>query len=416
MTTDGRVGVIGTGAIGACFVRRVLAHDLPVVAFDINPAVLEPLAAAGARIAGNPAELASICDVIVTCVTTPAAVEAAVLGSNGIIEAVRPNSLIIETTTSTPSVSRKIGTTLAARGVDVVDAPVSRGVPAAENGTLSIMVGGERSAVNRALPILKMFGTDIIQTGAIGTGHIAKALNMGVLGVNFIATAEIMALGLALGFDRAKLAAEIDSGPAASFVSWHHYPKYVLTRRFDSHFTLGLMRKDVGIAALIGAEAGLSRPYLHRVVDFYDAVAPSNPDGDNTLLFPHIEGHPLQSYGSPEHIDEADLVATLAATIFLGTQEFITIAEASGLAARDFLDVLQVSSGASRVIETHLLGDPHLEISSSNLAAWKGAATSVLNSSLEQNMPLPMTGLTRDMLCGCALGRKNKNSPSIRKS
>jgi len=404
MTDHGNIGVIGAGAIGACFVRRILAHDLTAIAFDINPAVLEPLAAAGARIVGSPAELASMCSVIVTCVTTPAAVEAVVLGPNGIVETIRPNSLIIETTTSTPSVSRKIGAALATRGAEVVDAPVSRGVPAAENGTLSIMVGGERRAVDRALPILKMFGTDIIRTGALGSGHVAKALNMGVLGVNFMATAEIMALGLALGFDRTKLAAEIDNGPAASFVSAHHYPKYVLTRRFDSRFTLGLMRKDVGIAALIGAETGLPRPYLHRVVDFYDVGSPSNPDGDNTLLFPHIEGQQRRSYMAPEHIDEVDLVTALVAMIFLGTREFIAIAEASGLAARDFLEVLQASSGASRVIQTHLLDDPHRKISSSSLAAWKDAVTSV---SLAQDMPLPMTGLTRDVLCRCALGRKN---------
>ncbi|HEU5401499.1 MAG TPA: hypothetical protein VFU86_09090, partial [Terriglobales bacterium] len=149
---------------------------------------------------------------------------------------------------------------------------------------------------------------------------------------------------------------------------------------------------------------GLPRPYLHRVVDFYDVVSPSNPDGDNTLLFPHIEGQLRRSYMSPEHIDEVDLVTALVAMISLGTREFIAVAEASGLAARDFLEMLQASSGASRVIQTHLLDDPHQKISSSSLAAWKDAVTSV---SLAQDMPLPMTGLTREVLCQRALGRKN---------
>jgi len=392
----GKIGVIGTGAIGACFVRRILAHGLPAVAHDIDPRVLEPLAAAGAEIADDAADLASRCDVIVTCVTAPADVEDAVLGPRGVHRSVRPGSLIIETTTSTPATTRKLASALASKNAAVVDAPVSRGVPAAENGTLSIMAGGDRDAIERALPILRMFGTDIILTGALGTGHVAKALNMGVLGVNFIATAETMALGLASGLDRAKLAAEIDASDGASFVSKHHYPKYVLTERYDSRFTFGLMRKDVGIAAEIAAGTGLPRPYLHRVVDFYDTIAPRDPNGDNTLLFPFVEANPAPS--SPAKAGAADLIETLAATVYFGTKEAIAIAEAAGLAARPFLEVLQASSGGSRAIEKWLL-ETREEIPLQKTGAWKNAAAAVSESSLRGTLPATMTHLTWEVLC-----------------
>ncbi|MFA6180411.1 MAG: NAD(P)-binding domain-containing protein, partial [Candidatus Methylopumilus sp.] len=160
MNDHGKVGVIGVGAIGSCFVRRILAHNLKAVAYDTNVTALKSLVGANVEIAKNAADLASKCNVIVTCVTDPAAVEAAVLGPGGVIEALQPNTLVLETTTSTPTVTRKLATRLATYGAEIVDAPVSRGVPAAENGTLSIMLGGEQSAVDRAVPILKMFGTD----------------------------------------------------------------------------------------------------------------------------------------------------------------------------------------------------------------------------------------------------------------
>lgn len=396
MIVEGKIGVIGTGAIGACFVRRILAHNLQAVAYDIEPKVLEPLASVGVEIAHDAADLASRCDVIVTCVTAPADVEDAVLGPYGVQQSVRPGSLIVETTTSTPATTRKIASALASKNVAVVDAPVSRGVPAAENGTLSIMTGGDQNAVDRALPILRLFGTDIIRTGALGTGHVAKALNMGVLGVNFIATAEIMALGLASGLNRAKFSAEIDTSDGASFVSKHHYPKYVLTERYNSRFTLVLMRKDVGIAAEIAASTGLPRPYLHRVVDFYNAITPGNPNGDNTLLFPFVEANPVSP--SVSTATAADLIETLAATIHFGTKEAISIAEAAGLAARPFLEVLQASSGGSRAIEKWLLGNSE-EIPLQKVAAWKDAVAAVIESSLQLALPAPMAHLTRETLC-----------------
>lgn len=397
MKAGSKIGVIGTGAIGACFVRRILAHNLKAVAYDIDPKVLQPLADTGTEIADDAADLASRCDVIITCVTAPPDVEDAVLGSHGVRQSVRPGSLIIETTTSTPATTRKLASALASKNVEIVDAPVSRGVPAAENGTLSIMAGGNQDAIDRAMPILRLFGTDIIRTGALGTGHVAKALNMGVLGINFIATAEIMALGLASGLDRAKFSAEIDASDGASFVSKHHYPKYVLTERYDSRFTLALMRKDVGIAAEIAANTGLPRPYLHRIVDFYDAITPQNPNGDNTLLFPFVEAGSAPSSASSK-ASAAGLIETLAATIYFGTKEAIAIAEAAGLAARPFLEVLQASSGGSRAIEKWLLGARE-EIPLQKIHAWRDTAAAVIESSLQQALPSAMTHFTWEVLC-----------------
>ncbi|WP_424628393.1 NAD(P)-dependent oxidoreductase [Bradyrhizobium sp. SYSU BS000235] len=403
MNTPTCIGFIGVGAIGARMAARARHHGIATLAYDIDQATLAAVSKAGTPATSSAADLAARCDVIVTCVTDPQAVEAALTGARGVAEAAQAGTLVIETTTSTPDVTRKVAAALAKKGVRVVDAPVSRGVPAAETGTLSIMAGGADSDLDDADHVLRLFGTDIIRTGALGTGHVAKALNMSVLGSNFIALAEAMTIGMAMGFEQAKLHHAIEASDAASFVSANHYPKYVLTKRFDSRFTLGLMRKDVGIAASIATGSGLFRPFTHRVVDFYDRAVGMGSEADNTLLFAQVEalaGSSKRNSGKPsEPHSEKALILALQATALLATQEAVAIAASNGVAAVDFARVLALSSGASRIAEK-CLATAVIAPAGFTVAQAHAATHDVLTSALQRDIPAPVLGLSRDLLAG----------------
>ena len=220
------VGVIGTGQIGSRMARRLLRAGLRVVIHDSDPVAMEGVT--GVQQVDSAAAVARDCDLIIICVTDHHAVRDVVMGEEGILEAVLPKHLVIDTTTSTPATTREVAAALRERGADLVDAPVSRGVPAAENGTLSIMLGGHKASRERAWPVLEKLGTDIILTGEVGTGHIAKAMNMMVMAVNFTATMELMHVADSLGIPRETSIAHFAAGPGRSFVLDHHWPRYIL--------------------------------------------------------------------------------------------------------------------------------------------------------------------------------------------
>lgn len=355
MERQDAVGVVGVGAIGSRMARRLRGAGYKVVCYDLRPEVFGPLADEEIEQVASAAEVAEHCRTIITCVTDDRTVEDAVLGPRGLKERLRPDTVVIETTTSTPAMTRKVAGALAEAGGSVIDAPVSRGVPAAENGTLSFMIGGDAAVIDGVLPILAPLGTDIVRTGALGTGHAAKAMNMLVMGITLAATAEATAIADAAGETPEAFIARLNAGPARSFMSANHFPKYVLSKHFDSTFTLGLMHKDIRLGLGIADAVGEGAPLSRRVEAIYaEAAVQGLGPQDNTLVVPFIGRRVLAPARRPLPAGNgigAALEGWLAETIRVGVEECSRVGAAAGLDPRRLLEVLAVSSGGCRAAE-----------------------------------------------------------------
>jgi len=240
-----RIGFIGVGLMGRGMAKNILAkgYDLTILAHRRREAA-EELVALGAHEADSARELAERCDIVILCVTGSPQVEAIVHGPNGLASAGRP-ILIIDCSTSDPSSTVRLETELAAKGMALVDAPLSRTPKEAEAGTLDIMAGGREDDIERARPVLATFAQKIVHTGPVGSGHTMKLLN-NFLSLGYAAIyAEALALGAKAGltahvFDSVIRGGRMDCGFYQTFF------KYVLERDRDAHrFALANGLKDL---------------------------------------------------------------------------------------------------------------------------------------------------------------------------
>lgn len=241
-----RIGFIGLGIMGQAMARNVMQAGYPLVVYNRSRPAIEALGAAGATLAESPKAVAEQTDVVITCVSDSPDVEAVVLGTNGLIEGVRSGMLYIDMSTIAPATSRQIYTALQAKGVDALDAPVSGGDIGAQQGTLSIMVGGDAAAFQRALPILQTMGKNIVHVGDAGAGQVTKACNQIVVALTVQAVAEALTLAKKSGVDPAKVREALLGGFAQSRVLDVHGQR-MLDGNFQPGFKLNLFRKDINI-------------------------------------------------------------------------------------------------------------------------------------------------------------------------
>lgn len=249
-----RVGIIGLGNIGGRMAKRLLEQGVEVGVFDLNKDVIQTLVNIGAEEAKSPADLAFKYQYIITVLPNVYIVKETLIGQEGLMKGLRPDSLLIEMTTSIPSVTKELSNILKNEGLRMIDAPVSGGVKKAEDGTLSIMVGGEVSDFEEVKPLLSCLGQNIFHVGEAGAGHTIKALNNMISSTTLAATAEALALGVKLGLDPTKMLNVINSSTGRSFSSDYKFPNQVLTRKFEVGFTLDLMVKDLKIAMNMAEE------------------------------------------------------------------------------------------------------------------------------------------------------------------
>lgn len=241
-----RIGFIGLGIMGQPMARNIMQAGYPLVVYNRSRPAMETLGTAGAGLAECPKAVAEQSDVVITCVSDSPDVEAVVLGSNGLIEGVRSGMLYIDMSTIAPATSRQVYTALQAEGVDALDAPVSGGDIGAQQGTLSIMVGGDASAFQRALPILQTMGKNIVHVGDAGAGQVTKACNQIVVALTVQAVAEALTLAKKSGVDPAKVREALLGGFAQSRVLDVHGQR-MLDGNFQPGFKLNLFRKDINI-------------------------------------------------------------------------------------------------------------------------------------------------------------------------
>ena len=253
------VGVIGLGAMGAPIARNLLKGGHTVTVFARRQEAMAPLIGAGARAAASPAQVAGESDVIITMVIDTQAVEAVVLGPLGIVEGASQESVVIDHSTIDPDGARRIAAALKARGVEMLDAPVSGGAAVAAAGKLTIMAGGDERALARVRPILECYGDTIVHIGPSGAGQVAKACNQICTIVNTLGAAEAMLMAERAGIDPGKVKDVLMSGFGASRMLDMQAPK-MIARDFEGKVESRLHYKDIHIVLAMARALGVQLP------------------------------------------------------------------------------------------------------------------------------------------------------------
>ncbi len=239
-----RIGFIGLGIMGKPMAKNLLKAGHEVVVRDLNQAAVDELVAAGAEAAASGCEMAKSCDQIITMVPNSPQVRDAVLGDGGVIEGAKPGFTLIDMSSIDPVESKKIGAELAAKGCDMLDAPVSGGEPKAIDGTLSVMVGGKKETFDKFLPVLSAMAASVTYVGELGAGNIAKLANQIVVACNIAAVAEALSFSKKVGADPELVYKAIRGGLAGSTVMDAKAPM-MIAGEYKPGFRIELHIKDL---------------------------------------------------------------------------------------------------------------------------------------------------------------------------
>lgn len=263
-----QVGFIGLGIMGRGMAHNLLKAGFPLTVWNRTASKMEPLVQAGAQAASNPADVAAQSDVIMICVSDTPDVEAVILGEQGVLQAARAGSLVIDCSTISPIATRHLAKALAERGVAMLDAPVSGGSEGAAQGTLSIMVGGEEKDFERALPVFQAVGKKITHVGPIGAGQTVKLVNQILVVGHALAMSEALLFAQAGGVDLAKTLEAVSAGAAGSWMLSNRGPQ-ILRRDWRPGFTIDLQQKDVSLILDAAAEMGVPVPSTALIFQLY---------------------------------------------------------------------------------------------------------------------------------------------------
>ena len=256
-----KVGFIGLGAMGLPMAKRVLGGGHEVfTTFHHRREPADELAALGATVLGSPVAVTRAADVIVTILPADAELKEVVLGERGVLEGLSRGKVLVDMTTATAMSMKEVERAVLSAGGDVLDAPVSGGTPAAAQGTLTIMVGGDAHVLERCRPLLEAMGKQIVHVGAIGQGKVVKMVNQMMAAAHLITIGEAFALGVTCGADPAILYEVIKMSSGYSKMMDLRLPGFLLDGTFQPGFRLDLMKKDVNLA--IDSGQALNVPLL----------------------------------------------------------------------------------------------------------------------------------------------------------
>jgi len=275
------VGFVGLGRMREPMARRLVAGGVAVRGHDAAPGPAEALAGV-VTLVNSAASAADGVPVVILMLPDSNVVETVVDG--GLLDALRPGTLLVDMSSSEPLRTRGLAERVADRGVTLVDAPVSGGVPGARAGTLMIMVGGPRDAAATLQPLLALMGR-VRHVGGVGAGHALKALNNLLSATNLLACSEAMLAGERFGLDPAVMLDALNRSSGRSGATEDKWPKYVLPETYDSGFTAGLMVKDIRIALGLIEANGAASALAARTVELWGrAVAQLGPGADHTEI------------------------------------------------------------------------------------------------------------------------------------
>jgi 3-hydroxyisobutyrate dehydrogenase len=279
-----RVGFLGLGTMGAAMAANIAKAGFRLTAWNRTPGRAPELEAAGVALAPSPAAVARDADIVVVCVSDTPDVEAVLFGADGLTDAARDGLLVIDCSTIAPSPTREFAERLAARGVAMVDAPVSGGSEGARNATLTIFVGGESGAVERARPVLEAMGRTITHVGPVGSGQAVKAVNQVILAGTYLGVAEGIVLAAKAGLDVEQVVGALGGGAAQSWVLANRSGR-MLANDYPLGFKVALHRKDLRIALDLARELGADLPVSELAAAFEDGlIADGHGDDDMSAL------------------------------------------------------------------------------------------------------------------------------------
>jgi len=286
-----KIAFIGLGAIGEPMATHLARDPFDLVVWNRTSSKAEDFARNHkASVAATPAEAVRDAAVVITCLPSSVEVEAVLHGDNGILDAMRKGSVLIDCTSGDPPTSRSIAAELGGRGVEFIDAPVSGGTTAAKAGTLTVMWGGDATVFERVRPVVEAFGKKIVHAGPVGSGDALKAVNNALLAVHILSTAEGLAILAKAGVDPKVALEVINASSGRSNSSENLIPQRVLTRAFPRTFRLALLEKDIAIAAVMAEDLQARTPVISLTAErFHEAREKLGESADHVEAVKMVE-------------------------------------------------------------------------------------------------------------------------------
>jgi 3-hydroxyisobutyrate dehydrogenase-like beta-hydroxyacid dehydrogenase len=284
------IAVVGWGRMGGAMGSRLIDAGYRVTAVDIDEDARTSAERSGAELADNAAAAVRVCEFVVTMLDTPGAVREVAQEEDGVLSGIQPGTLWLEMSSSQPRLTSELSAAAADRMATLVDAPVSGGVKGARDGSLTIMVGASRDALNRARPLLDVLGNRIVHVGdQPGLGDLAKTVNNMLSAANLAAAAEGLALGMSGGLEPARLLDVLNGSTGASNATQVKLPNYVLPGGYDAGFSIAQYVKDLDIALECASDYQVSLALLAEARRMWaGAVAASHGEEDHTKIVPYI--------------------------------------------------------------------------------------------------------------------------------
>ena len=266
-----RIGFIGLGIMGKPMAQNLSKAGYPLAVYARRPDMIQPLVNMGAVACENPQAVAAQSDIIFTIVSDTPDVEQVILGEKGVIYGAQAGSVVIDMSTISPSATRRMAESLARKGIQMLDAPVSGGEQGAIDGTLSIMVGGKEETFQKVLPLFEVLGKNIVHVGEHGAGQVTKACNQIVIAQTLVAVTEAFILARVSGADPVKVRAALLGGFAGSRVLETHGQR-ILEHNFKPGFKARLHQKDMRISMEAAHEMGVALPGAALASQYLNAL------------------------------------------------------------------------------------------------------------------------------------------------
>jgi len=276
-----RIGFVGLGIMGTPMAGHLANAGYPLTVHDLDAAAMRRVSDGhpAVSIAGTPQALAAQADIVVTMLPNGEEVERVALAVDGLIHGLAPGALLLDTSSSEPWLTRRTAEALAARGIAMVDAPVSGAQIGAQSAQLVFMVGGETTSVERAMPLLRCMGRAVFHLGPLGAGHAMKCINNMITAVNFLSSAEGLVIGKRYGLDPAVMNEVLNESTGMSWVTQNHIGQRIISRTFDDPFKIELMVKDIGIAMALARENALPLPVCALAQQLWNAALVESAPG-----------------------------------------------------------------------------------------------------------------------------------------